>query len=261
MIRNVRWNKFIKLFFGLGLLFTSVHSATAEEAPNQDEWQFMGELYLWAPGLKSDLTNGASLDLSFKDILENIDMVFMGTLGASKGKLKFFSDIIYLDMSADEDGKVDTPFANLTVNDKLDVGMKAWIVQPTAAYTIFETPKSNIDLAVGARYLWIETDLKLRVTGPLDTRQFKTTVSGHTWDGIVGFKGDMQLSNKWGAEAYIDGGTGDSDYTWQALAGLNYKFDTFTGRFGYRHLEWKFDDGALEDLKISGPYAGARFAF
>lgn len=157
---------------------------------------------------------------------------------------------------------MELPFANLTTADKLDVGMKAWVVQPTVAYTIFETPESNIDLALGARYLWIEADLKLRVSSPSDTRTFKATESGHNWDGIVGVKSLMQLSDKWGAQVYLDAGTGDSDYTWQVLAGMTYKFEKFTGRFGYRHMEWKFDgDGALEDLEISGPYAGARFNF
>jgi len=251
----------VLLLLTLSLIFIPTRSVMAEETSSQDEWQFMGEIYLWGPEIDLGLANGASVDLSLNDIIESLDMVFMGTLGASKGKLNFFSDFIYLELTADEKGKVDTPFGIVTVNDKLDVGMKAWVVQPTAAYTIFDTPKSTVDLALGARYLWIETDLKLNVSGPLDTRTFKTTVSGHNWDGIIGVKGETQLSNKWAAEAYLDAGTGDSDYTWQVLAGLKYKFDSFTGRFGYRHLKWEFDDGQLEELEVSGPYAGARFAF
>lgn len=260
MISNrFRYSRLI-LKLVLALLFFSGHAAIAEET-SQDEWQFMGDIYLWGAGMDVELSNGSSTDLSFSDILDHLDMAFMGTLGVQKGKLKFFSDFIHLDLSADKKGKVALPFENLTTADKLDVGLKSWIIQPTAAYTIFDTPKSNIDLVVGARYLWIETELKLHASGPLDARTFKKRLSGHVWDGIVGVKGEMTLSNKWAAEGYLDAGTGDSDNTWQALAGFKYKFDSFTGRFGYRHMKWKFDDGQLEDLEISGPYAGARFAF
>ena len=41
------------------------------------------------------------------------------------------------------------------------------------------------------------------------------------WAGIVGVQGNMVLSKKWGALAYIDYGTGDTEYTYQTLAGFN----------------------------------------
>jgi hypothetical protein len=133
----------VLLLLTLSLIFIPGRSVMAEETSNLDEWQFMGEIYLWGPEIDLGLANGASVDLSLNDIIESLDMVFMGTLGA--------------------------------------------------------------------RYLWIETDLKLNVSDPLDTRTFKTTVSGHNWDGIIGVKGETELSNKWAAEAYLGAGTGDSD--------------------------------------------------
>jgi len=194
-------------------------------------------------------------------------MAIMGSFLAQKGKIKLHTDIIYLDIEDSDKGLYTIPIGphhQLTGGDKLEVEIESWIVQPMAGYTIYETPVYTIDLGAGVRYLWLEVDMDLKTTsGPLAGRKVKTSESGHNWDGIVSIKGDVKLSDKWGAGIYFDGGSGDSDYTWQGVAGVNYKFDNFTGFFGYRHLKWEFDDNddPLEDLKISGPYAGARFNF
>ncbi|MGB5571259.1 MAG: hypothetical protein WBM81_18360, partial [Sedimenticolaceae bacterium] len=60
---------------------------------------------------------------------------------------------------------------------------------------------------------------------------------------------------------HADIGAGDSDLTWQALAGLNYRFDKVDATFGYRYLKWELNDDTFDDLDISGPYAGVRFGF
>ena len=49
-------------------------------------------------------------------------------------------------------------------------------------------------------------------------------------------------------------------YLWGAMFG--YKLKKFDLIFGYRYLDWNFDDKAsLEDLKFHGPSAGVRFVF
>lgn len=253
-----------KLIIFVILLFV-IGETSAEEKPNNDEWQFLGEFYLWGADIESDTTSGSSMDIPFHDIINNLEMVLMGTIGAQKGKLKLFTDFLYKDLEDTEKGAFNLPIGEhhqLTIGDKLETGLKAWVVQPMAAYTVYETPKSSIDLAIGARYIWIKMDLELRTTGLFANKKVKTSESDHNWDAIVGVKGKMDLSDKWQATLYLDGGSGDSDYTLQGLAGLNYKFDSFTGLLGYRYLKWKFNGhGALEDLKVSGPYVGGRFTF
>lgn len=117
-------------------------------------------------------------------------------------------------------------------------------------------------MGAGARYLWLEVDMELTTTSPLGASKTKTSESGHNWDGIVSVRGDFKLSDKWDAAIYFDGGSGDSDYTWQGLAGVSYEFDNFKGFLGYRHLKWDFDDDSLlENMQVSGPFVGARFNF
>ena len=260
-------SKLMKLLVSSMVLFVTGICA-AEETVNKDEWQFSADVYLWGAEIKADTVAGPKIDIPFHDIVSDLDMAVMGKLSAQKDKLKLFMDVIYLDIEDSDKGSFSIPIGprdrhHIEVGDKINWGLKAWVVQPMAAYNIYKTPKYSLDLAAGARYLWIEVDMELKTTGPFATRKAKTTERGDNWDGIVGIKGNMALSDKWGEGIYFDGGSGDSDYTQQGLAGLNYKFDNFTGMFGYRHLKWEFDDkkNPLEDLKISGPYAGARFTF
>lgn len=266
MVKNKLQVLIINLFICTGLFFFTGLSVFAESSDNNDEWQFGGDVYLWGAEIKADTTAGPKIDIPFHDIISDLDMAVMGSLWARKDKLKLYADIIYLDIDDSEKGSFSIPIGPrgrelIEVGDKINWELKAWIVQPMAAYRVYETPKYSIDFTAGARYLWIEVDLELRTTGPFANRKVKTSDSGHNWDGIVGIKVDYEFNDKWGVGVYFDGGSGDSDYTWQGVAGLNYKFDSFTGVFGYRHLKWDFNSGPLEDLKISGPYAGARFTF
>jgi hypothetical protein len=39
-------------------------------------------------------------------------------------------------------------------------------------------------------------------------------------------------------------------------------FNKFTGTFGFRYLRWNFDSSSdLENLRVIGPYVGARWTF
>jgi len=251
----------LKGLITIGLLFATSHVAVADD----NEWQFEAEAFLWAADIiGTDAGGGANFEIPFHDIVKHLDMVAMGRIAARKDKLTFFTDIVHLDISTDEKGSYSMPIGpgnGIEVGKKLDVSLKSWIVQPTAAYTIFKNAESNIDLLAGVRYIWVELDYKLKTTGQF-LGKVKHTDSDQNWDGIVGVKGNMELSDKWSIFAYADGGTGDSDYTVQGLAALNYKFDNFTGRFGYRYLKWEFEGHSLlENLTIKGPYLGALFKF
>ena len=61
---------------------------------------------------------------------------------------------------------------------------------------------------------------------------------------------------------YIDVGTGESDITWQAAAGIGYAFDGGSVNLLYRHMAWNFkSDSLLRDIAFSGPMLGAAFHF
>jgi len=89
------------------------------------------------------------------------------------------------------------------------------------------------------------------------------SVSDSNWDGIIGMKGNYKLNEKWFMPFHFDVGSGDSDMTWQAFAGVGYKYENWDLIAGYRYLEWEFDDAfvGFTDFDLSGPMIGAKYRF
>jgi hypothetical protein len=57
-------------------------------------------------------------------------------------------------------------------------------------------------------------------------------------------------------------GTGESELTWQASAGIAYRFNWGDVSLLYRHLAWEFGSGdRLNDISGSGPLLAAKFVF
>jgi len=230
-----------------------VEPVVAEEVVG-DEWNYFGTIYLLAAGIEGTTVNGDDFELSFSDIIDNFDFGLMGVLGAQKGKWGFLSDIVYLNISKDVNIPTHNPAANIT-----SVEMKSWIVAPMVTYRVMESEQLSLDLLAGVRYLYMKTPIEVNYTSlGID--------SDSMWDGIVGVRGKYELNEKWFMPFHVDVGTGDSDVTWQAFAGVGYKYESFDLVAGYRYLDWDFEDsdpaaGALTDLTISGPMIGARFNF
>ena len=72
----------------------------------------------------------------------------------------------------------------------------------------------------------------------------------------------INLDKNWYLPYYADVGTGGSQSTWQALAGVGYQFKWGDVLLAYRYLDYNFDsDFLLDDINMSGPALGARFRF
>ena len=90
---------------------------------------------------------------------------------------------------------------------------------PIVGYTVVENERARLDILGGARYLYMKSDIKVNISGPLETRRERFIASDNVWDIIVGVKGRVNLSEKWYLPYYLDIGTGDTDLTWQAERG------------------------------------------
>lgn len=256
---NIRVNKksFAWLAAGALLLATTMPALSAEDM-DSDKWEFGAQIYLWGAGIGVTTSEGDDIDISFSDLMSNLDMALMTTLVARKDKWTLFADIIYLDVSGTKTHSTANIIGRPT-KVKVEVGMEAWVVTTAGAYEVMQTETTRLDLVGGVRYFWLKMPLKFDIGDHISE---KTSPSGHVWDGIVGMKGNTRLNEKWYLSYYLDVGTGDSDLTWQAAAGFNYKFKKLDAVFGYRYLAWDFDDNdAFDDINLSGPYAGVKFRF
>lgn len=227
-------------------------------------------IYLWGAAIDATTQTGGDIDISFNDIIDNLDMTYMGTFGAHKGKWSLLADTIYMDLSQSDGGSETIPILggrfDVTRTVDVDIDMKAWITSLGAGYNVVDNERATLDLVGGARYFWLDVETKLNLSRKGEflqtSRKKKVSDSDHVWDGIVGVRGEYKINDKWSMPYYADVGTGQSDLTWQAMAGIGYNFKWGDVLLAYRYLDYNFDsDFLLDDMNISGPALGARFRF
>ncbi len=231
----------------------------AEETSNSDEWKVSTSMYLWAAGVGGNVQNGNEIDVTFDDILSNLDMSFMGNVEARKDKWFVATVLIYISLSDSADGLLTPTPGDVALKGSFDLSQT--IVTPTVGYNLIDSPKGTLDAFVGAQYVYLDTTIKLSSTGALGNHYKKASESGHITDGIVGVKGQLHLEGNWYIPYYLDIGSGDSDFTWQTYTGISYHMDRTNVFFGYRYLEWDMDNNVIDNLNLNGPIIGAKYNF
>jgi hypothetical protein len=230
----------------------------AAEPPPTDSWQHSLTLYAWLPTLDGEFKyqrdNGESLPIDSSQILDSLNMTFMGAYEAHKDKWVFLGDLIYLNLSNDKDRET-IGYSNV------DMKLKGWQLGLYGGYNLYQTDRSSLDLMAGLRYLTIETETKL--SSDLERLpDLKLTKDADVWDGIIGLRGRTNLNENWFIPYYADIGAGDSDLTWQAMTGIGYQAGWGDTSLVYRHLEWdQGEDKLLQDVSFSGPALAVKFHF
>lgn len=124
------------------------------------DWEFLVTLPGWAAGLSGDIGvggfNPVSVDVPFKDILENLDMVAALTLEARHRRWGFILDGMYLKMSAGGE----TPGRLLT---SVDVEVEEVLAEADLTYRLLEGKRGYLDILVGARYIYLESGLNFHL--------------------------------------------------------------------------------------------------
>jgi hypothetical protein len=231
-------------------------AAWAAESVDENQWGFYGELFAWGAGAKGTAATGENIDVPLHKVLDNLDFAFMASLAAQKDRWTLFADVVYVNLGATARIPLQE-FPGMEARVKLD--QKQYSSTFNAAYRVHEGERSKFSLLAGGRYLSVDLDLDLSVASILDER---VSESNTNWDLIVGGRGMIDLNERWYLNYYADIGGGDSDRTWQATVGINYRFTKVHAELGYSYLDWDFEkDNALRNLTISGPYAGIWFRF
>lgn len=240
----------------------STNVASADEAAAvEPSWHYGSEIYLWGASITGETTAGDDVRIDFSDLFDNLNFGAMGTLVARRDKLTLFADAIYLDAEGDRRTTANIVGSSVTAATKLD--LKGFISTAGAAYEVFSSRSTglgttSISALGGARVLWLESDLDFDLAG----RSTSASESGTSVDAVVGARGQTDLTDRLYLTYYADVGTGQSNLTWQALAGINYSFKRVDLVGGYRYLSWNFQDrDTFDDLQLHGPFLGVKFAF
>jgi len=225
-------------------------SAVAQE----DSWNFRFTPYIWGTKFKGTSTvgqNEADIDLSFGDILDDLDVALMGDFRAEKGPWAIQSNFVWSDMTSKENvGPI-----------KIKVEPRMVFLDLEGRYRI----APPWELLAGIRYYHVKT--RIEIDTPLGQRGGSDS---ETWvDPIIGAALRTPINDRWAFAARADiGGFGvGSDFSWEAWAVLDYRFsETTSVTFGYRHLDFDYEDGSGGnkfglDAYLTGPVLGASFRF
>ena len=232
--------------------------AATADAQVTDRWQFEATPYLWAAGMKGDVGIGRlsaeGVETSFSDIFKSLRFGFMGAFEGRKDRFGFLVDAIYMQLTQTKPASVPL-FGDVHAK----VAQQAYTVAATWRAVDGEVP---IDLVGGARtnYLKLDLDLAASALAP----QGRTLVRSRDWvDGFVGARVQYPIAPQWTLVGYADLGGGGSDFTWQAIGGINYAISPTTiARFGYRYLKVDYNrDDFLYNMATGGIYAGVGMRF
>ena len=227
-----------------------------------DPWEVAVSVYVWGSGIDAAVgTPFGTVDtnLSFGDILENLDFAFYGGIEARNGPWVILGDLNYSDLSASRG----TPFG-LLFSDA-EVSTQLTILTLFGGHAVVDRSDLRLEAGGGLRYYDLNAETRLVSAGAVPDATFGRSDS---WaDLILGLHLRAPLSDRWVARGFADvGGFGlgeGSDLSWQIYAGAGYALnDRWLLEFGYRHLSIEQDlDGAAIDLQQSGPLIGVTARF
>jgi hypothetical protein len=241
---------------------------------SSDAWTWRFALNGWLPSLGSstqlDLPGGGNIaaEADPSGYLSKLKFAFMGTLEARRGPWSFLADALYLNLGdvrskvrsvTGPGGIVTIPIDNGTRTD-----LKGFIGTFEGGYAILQTPGARADFVAGLRYANLKTRVDWELSGPTGgvANEGGVEATKDVLDGVVGVRGKVDLGGNWDFRYYVDAGAGSSQFTWQALAGIGYRFGWGDVVFGYRHLAYEFNnDRPIADVRFSGPEFVVGFKF
>jgi hypothetical protein len=256
-------------------------SSWADELPPIDsgnQWHFALTPYIWLPkvggSLRFSLPRGDEADASTgpSNYLQNLRFAAMLQGEARKNNWSIFGDAIYLNFggnSASVSTKGSSIFARETASNA-ETSLKGTLIQLGGGYTVLQLPRANLDAIAGIRYLYVGSTLnasfQANFGGPGLGLNPQINVSQHEniYDGFIGVRGRVSLTEdgRWYIPFYLDVGTGTTDFTWQAMAGIAYRMKWGDVALTYRYLEFRDSgDQLVQSLRFNGPALNVTFRF
>jgi len=244
------------------------------QAQQADKWQYSASIYGYLPSIGGKTafpsnSGGSSVDVTADDIVDALKMTFMGSFEMHNGRWGAFTDVLYLNVGSSKSLSRDFTIggsgipANVSADLSLDLKGLIWTLG--GEYRLNADPAWTVDLLAGARMFELKTRLDWTMSGTLGPippaiRSGRSEVDDTMWDGIIGVKGRYAFGRdkKWAVPFYFDVGTGNSDSTMQAAAGVAYKYNWGEVMAMWRYLDYNMKSGkAIEDMNFNGPMVGA----
>jgi hypothetical protein len=243
---------FISLF-----IFLSTSLVSAEVLEKSENWKSFLSLYGWLPAITGDVkVKGleSDLDISYSDVLSNLDIFVMGHYEGFKGHWGIMVDGMYARVEAEKE------HPQGAVPGRRQLKFTQSLVELAIPYRMSWNPVVA-DVFIGGRYNYINMEISVPSI-PVkkdDTLAFV--------DPIVGGRVFIPLSKSWylGLRGDIGGfGLGNaSDLALNGNAFFNWQASpVFSVQLGYRALYMKYNEGENEwNGTQHGPWLGLGFSF
>ncbi len=243
--------------FLLALLTTG---ASAQIVTHEtSDWEFTTALYAPLMGLDGDVgVRGfapAHVDMSFGDILDELDGGLSGAFEAKKGPWSFAADAIWLKLSSSADGPA---------KSYIRLGQEQLMGSLSLGYEFYSSESTSLTVAAGVAFNSIDADVDLftpRLPIPI-----RSGSDSQEWlDPYIALRFQHSLSDCWnifGSAAY-GGFEVSSDEYYQLIAGISYKLtDSTSLALAYRVISVDYHQGGfVYDAKTSGPNLGLVIKF
>lgn len=248
---------------------------------NSNEWQFAITPYLWMMGLNGKagvkgLT--ADLDVSFLDLLENLDFGVQVHMEAWKGKYGFFVDTTYSKISLKGDATLRSD-RSINIKDVTEFflgefagfyRLGTWpLGNSSDSYKSKTNTSVTFDLIGGGRLWWMENTIDIK--GPLGIVNPQVSGSKTWFDFMLGGRAIVDINKAFISLRSDIGGFNlgfSSDISWNIEANVGYELPWYklTPIIGFRALYDKYDDGSgdnrfLWDAWMYGPQVGLAIRF
>jgi hypothetical protein len=202
---------------------------------NSDQWTSSLSGYLWAlsmDGTAAVMGNEIDVDLSFSDLLDDLDLAMSLRFESHKGNLGYFIDGMFTRLKPE----MSTPAGTISQD------VKSFIGEAGGIYHF----NSKLEGLYGVRYqsMDVEVDLPGRTVG-----------DDVDWaDIFVGLRYVPVRTDKWNVWLRGDVGGGDSDTTWNGVIGSSYNINERWSLGGaYRILANNIEkDGFKWDVDYEG---------
>lgn len=258
------------------VMFLFSGALAQQPADKANGWQFGASIYGWFPDIAGNTVfspegSDSEFEVDIENILENLEMVLMGSFDVRKGSLGVFTDIIYMDVgdsgNTSVDGSVGPSAVPTNVTADVSFDMESWIWNLLAYFRALDMSGTTLDIVAGTRYLDIEQKVEWDMVGnanavPVAERTGEVEDGITNWDVIFGVRGRFAFGAKKAlfVPYYLDLGAGDSDFTWQGVTGLGYAFGWGELVAAWRYLHYDMSSGsAIDEISFSGPEAGVTF--
>ncbi|MEP9348112.1 hypothetical protein [Xanthobacter sp. KR7-225] len=213
-------------------------------------WEFQATLYGWGTSLTGDIGVRAlpavPIDVSFGDLLSNLDGALMGDFLAKNGDWTLLADVFWSKISADKALGAGGP--------QLDFSQRLLVLQAIAGYRLPVGP-DNFDLSATAGFRYQKLTAETTITPAGFPAGVSSTYVKDWLDPVFGLVLQYQINERWFVNALADvGGFGlGSKLTSQGFVALGYNWNkSWSTAIGYRALYTDYES-------ITGPRSNFRY--